>query len=87
MGIFFNPQHTHSGKLDMKLPPPPQATGGRVLGFTCGRRVGCRQEVDSVHGVTMVRAGGGTPTEPLTWVKALEPGVGHGGDGQDYLAL
>ena len=23
MGIFFNPQHTHPGKLDMKYPPPP----------------------------------------------------------------
>ena len=21
MGIFFNPQHTHPGKLDMKSPP------------------------------------------------------------------
>ena len=23
MGIFFNPQHTHPDKLDMKSPPPP----------------------------------------------------------------
>ena len=23
MGIIFNPQHTHPGKLGMKLPPPP----------------------------------------------------------------
>ena len=24
MGISFNPQHTHPGKLDMKSPPPPR---------------------------------------------------------------
>ena len=23
MGIFFNPQHKHPGKFDMKSPPPP----------------------------------------------------------------
>ena len=31
MGIFFNRQCTHPGKLDMKSPPPPNSWGRSVL--------------------------------------------------------
>ena len=52
MGIFFNPQHTHLGKLDMKSPPREVAAGCSDAGVGAGSGVG-KDILPTVRSITL----------------------------------